>query len=1546
MAVPSPAEADAATVRVRLVADMLLQKAQEVQSKGNAGAAHSLSESAADLQRAAALLLELARLVHLPPARLRSDSDASFSSFASNDGTSSMSSISVSASGPTSSRGGPPGASRSVKDLVAKLSRVDVMLGKKSDEMRQKGNENAAHALHQSALAVRSAVQHIADQQLMTRTLVVTARALREQLREHCRLLLTDDEITDETTVDDELTRRALESVRELAAMRAVLREIAPETTSADQLRDLLQRVASVDAPTTGPTREVERLSAETTRLQQQLTKAEAQHARELRDAHDATENIRIQCEALEKALKDLESEYHERRERELAHLNALHERQKDTHEELKKLLLAKQEEVTALKLQADAWMNQFTQLQDTMAELQAQREHDDQFHNRQVGELRDQVHARDTEMRGLREELRRLHEQLLEQSSSPGTDDHQEQIVNELRQQLKAVETRRDALVVEVEKARLQVDAVEKDYQARLQEAEQSARVTAEERDVRIAELEGALASVPDRANDTQREQELKEELDQLRRDLDGDCARCVELEQQYEEASVALATAQKELDTCTQELALVRQDQATRSTGMVAREKALEMELQEKDEALARLTAAAQDSKNALSAAQAEQAATSQHLHDAQNEVAAVREEFTAWKRELIIVAQDVCGETDSLTEDASSDQVTTVLHRRYSQLLGELKGSKKRCEELMATHETEVAQLRETTQAELTELQARHEELRSSVDRLEREKSLVEAKYETLQTAQLASAEANGAKLNESDELKKKLLEVETDFERYRTRSHAALKKVEKRAELLNTMRKENESLTKAIAEREVAHDAAVEKEALATARLDEVARKLVLCEEQSAQQIQDAQAKLEEAEQQCAVLAAEMKELEEKYNDATAKVALLQEDKEDLARAKHAVHEQALELKCAELEGSKKRLEEAEAALAELEEKCKSVKEEATALRDEQIALLERERQALSDAEARAKELEQSRNEMTARVEQLTMALDEKQREMASVVASRDAAKVEAMPSSVENESRRETHELVELRAKLHDATRETEQLTARLVEIQLTKVAAEQEAEQLRTLVVSLKSDLANAAMATPSSPSDELAALQAAQHAQEAKVLHLLNEIEMMTKRQLDDQLTISDLNEQLQKSEQGRSEVEERLRLAQEHQRAGQASAPTEMIGTRVLEASGQTRQESNGDEDATADPTDDLSLLQASRKAKREQHEKELEMASRKKRVDEYVQKTADVVRELQQTMDDYSSVFRDACALRDQEDKAEDDVGNGHGEDADAEVDSPDQNGAHQQEYEEYLTLTSGVVVKAGATFSLPVFCDKPGGRVEWKFVVKEDGADVGFALSVETTPSDGSAAASETIVAPERVNELSGVYDVTTATIRLRFDWDNSFSWLNVKTLDYHVSVLQPLSKSKQALRTRQRSIERDILKIDERLALLREEKEKREQLETARHHFDQCADDKRAHVAAFVERREAIQEARTALQTRMEELQAQLRGLVTELDDVTTGERAVTAAWEALQSEHEDVDMTVQLSANSRLDELRQSLETKRTELEGELVTVTSALAHE
>ncbi|KAL8021781.1 hypothetical protein Plhal710r2_c009g0040921 [Plasmopara halstedii] len=94
--------------------------------------------------------------------------------------------------------------------------------------------------------------------------------------------------------------------------------------------------------------------------------------------------------------------------------------------------------------------------------------------------------------------------------------------------------------------------------------------------------------------------------------------------------------------------------------------------------------------------------------------------------------------------------------------------------------------------------------------------------------------------------------------------------------------------------------------------------------------------------------------------------------------------------------------------------------------------------------------------------------------------------------------------------------------------------------------------------------------------------------------------------------------------------------------------------------------------------------------------------------------VVNELQAQLEDYSSAYRSFCDFRD----------------ANRAVISPDRTVGADVEYEECLIMRSGVVIKAGANFQMPVFyrvdgvwCGAPRLRKKLLMFVKVDSKDTG-------------------------------------------------------------------------------------------------------------------------------------------------------------------------------------------------------------------------------
>ncbi|KAL7687688.1 hypothetical protein Plhal304r1_c021g0073871 [Plasmopara halstedii] len=99
---------------------------------------------------------------------------------------------------------------------------------------------------------------------------------------------------------------------------------------------------------------------------------------------------------------------------------------------------------------------------------------------------------------------------------------------------------------------------------------------------------------------------------------------------------------------------------------------------------------------------------------------------------------------------------------------------------------------------------------------------------------------------------------------------------------------------------------------------------------------------------------------------------------------------------------------------------------------------------------------------------------------------------------------------------------------------------------------------------------------------------------------------------------------------------------------------------------------------------------------------------------QQITTVVNELQAQLEDYSSAYRSFCDFRD----------------ANRAVISPDRTVGADVEYEECLIMRSGVVIKAGANFQMPVFyrvdgvwCGAPRLRKKLLMFVQVDSKDTG-------------------------------------------------------------------------------------------------------------------------------------------------------------------------------------------------------------------------------
>ncbi|RLN45710.1 hypothetical protein BBJ29_008439 [Phytophthora kernoviae] len=343
------------------------------------------------------------------------------------------------------------------------------------------------------------------------------------------------------------------------------------------------------------------------------------------------------------------------------------------------------------------------------------------------------------------------------------------------------------------------------------------------------------------------------------------------------------------------------------------------------------------------------------------------------------------------------------------------------------------------------------------------------------------------------------------------------------------------------------------------------------------------------------------------------------------------------------------------------------------------------------------------------------------------------------------------------------------------------------------------------------------------------------------------------------------------------------------------------------------------------ELDELQTSRQKMQSEKELALRLQRREALVAGFEKQVSSIVKELQQRLENHSTAFREVCDFRDEhraslfaKDSGADNVKGTTGHKGEI-------------EYDECLVMRSGVVIKAGASFQLPVICEKRGWRVVWNFTVKEEATDVAFKL----TAIPESNAMEIEIVASERMNEKSGVFQVQHDNTTLVFEWDNSFSWLNEKTLDYHVSIQEPLTPQAQKVRHSKRELQFKAKLLEDGLALIQGEAERRSDLSATLEQLHECESAKETHLAEFAARKEEVLAQKTRFQEDMEAQKTILSAMLQEQDELEDVEHNIARAWAAAAAERQDVEMTLQLAG---------SLEALTQELEQQVMIVAEELA--
>lgn len=130
---------------------------------------------------------------------------------------------------------------------------------------------------------------------------------------------------------------------------------------------------------------------------------------------------------------------------------------------------------------------------------------------------------------------------------------------------------------------------------------------------------------------------------------------------------------------------------------------------------------------------------------------------------------------------------------------------------------------------------------------------------------------------------------------------------------------------------------------------------------------------------------------------------------------------------------------------------------------------------------------------------------------------------------------------------------------------------------------------------------------------------------------------------------------------------------------------------------------------------------------------------------------------------------------------------------------------------------IVVKAGATFQVPIPAMMVDGCIEYSFSVEEEDSDIDFEL--QFINSDGIA----TIIDKKhRVQSEDGQQESRIAIKeigRFLLIWDNSHSWFNEKTICYSVTTLEPCTHEHRVAKRNAEKQHRQLSQINAKLSTI-------------------------------------------------------------------------------------------------------------------------------
>ncbi|GMF29809.1 unnamed protein product [Phytophthora fragariaefolia] len=902
------------------------------------------------------------------------------------------------------------------------------------------------------------------------------------------------------------------------------------------------------------------------------------------------------------------------------------------------------------------------------------------------------------------------------------------------------------------------------------------------------------------------------------------------------------------------------------------------------------------------------------------------------------LVIARGNIVSWLDELQQLRDQIETDTV---KFNNLKQE-KVQEQECVVALEDSKRDLESLVKSLNEQLATMRQEKEEIETAAEKLKAQNHCVSVQGQQQQAAQQ----------EEVAELQQQLSTLRSDFERYRVRSHTALKKMEKRAELLNGMRKENDTLLKQIEESNQQRDDADTARRESEARLQEVLRTQEMMQADFDQIVAEKARAVNDLEE-------EIQRLEMERDEAGKEIEALTFKIQELENEKAQIEEEGERIKEAEREAFQARLNTATAAVQTAKEDLQKVHDALETSKTEndkrqkRIEFLELE---LEQQQKRISSTTDTSNSFPSSPSPANPSLASPPVEVARSVAvlEKELVSLRASETSLRKQLDDAHAELVGLQERFATTKAANAEKVFALEEQsnhwKIELAAATEELHRLNSVLEMGKSTITQPALTNgkSSSPVPELQMQQkhtdhtAQMPGLSADVRELKTELadanteitllsraldacreELKSARDQIDVLASSSLEPESGEDSSGSSGVSKVSSILVAKDEA------LKKLRVQVLELQEelQTLREEKGALELELEK-EELNELQASRKHMQSEKERAMQLKRRQTLVSGFEKQVKTLVDELQQRLEDHSSAFREVCDFRDEHRAAlfnNGDAINGGGNSA---------GHSSKTEFEECLVMRSGVVIKAGASFQLPVICEKRGWRVVWSFSVKEESADVSFKLSAMM--ADATSTEVE-VVSPERMNDMSGVFQVQHDNTTLVFEWDNSFSWLNEKTLDYHVSIQEPLTPQAQKVRQGERELQAKAKLLEDGLALIEAEAQRRSELSATLNRLGECEAAKNKHLEEFGARKTEVLAQKTRFQEEMDAQKSAFSAMLREQDELEDVERTIMRAWDAAVAEREDVEMTLQLAGNGA------QLETLAQEMKEQAESVTEQL---